>query len=298
MLSVVINNQARIASRHSDQINKVLAKHKIVKERIYLIDDANKLADCLESLKGSEKVIVGGGDGSILAAVNTFAGSKTALGVLPLGTGNNFAQVLETNPDPIVTLAALLESETTRSVHLGKANDTYFSSMTTVGVSAQLNKEIDDKLKSRYGVSAYAIEGVRQLKNHKSFTADIVVDGKSESFETHEIIIANTALKLPFNWNIDFELDREELLIVSLSKTASRIKQIQGLFKLINNTPDEDMMLETGKSIEITTKPEHRPYECDGEHIGDTPLKVSFEKDALTVIQPVTEAELSVQGND
>lgn len=284
MTEIIINLESRRARRFIKRIDQLLTASKFDKNRLHIIEDAKQLPATLKRANQANRVIVGGGDGSILAAVNTYAKSDVSLGILPLGTANNFSQVLGMNPDPLTALQDLLDAERSRRIHLGKANDTYFTSMTTIGISAVVNKEIDNKLKSRLGTGAYAVEGVRQLANHKSFRAHVNVDGAKESFTTHEIIVANTALNLPFNMNIDFELERDELLIVSLSKTASRIKQLSGLFKLMNKIDDDEMMVETGRAIEIKTEPKHRPFECDGEHIGDTPLSITLEKNALNVI--------------
>src|SRR5207302_4108826 len=46
------------------------------------------------SERGDELLVVGGGDGSISAAASALIGTKTVLGVLPLGTLNHFARDL------------------------------------------------------------------------------------------------------------------------------------------------------------------------------------------------------------
>src|SRR5262249_35231920 len=42
--------------------------------------------------RGFERVVVAGGDGTVHHAVRALAGTDTALGVLPVGTGNDFAK--------------------------------------------------------------------------------------------------------------------------------------------------------------------------------------------------------------
>ena len=46
------------------------------------------------SERGDELLVVGGGDGTISAAASALVGTKTVLGILPLGTLNHFARDL------------------------------------------------------------------------------------------------------------------------------------------------------------------------------------------------------------
>ena len=47
------------------------------------------------ALEGYDRVLIAGGDGSVHFAANGVAGSETALGILPVGTGNDIATSAE-----------------------------------------------------------------------------------------------------------------------------------------------------------------------------------------------------------
>lgn len=70
--------------------------------------DAERLAR-QAAADGADVVVTVGGDGTIHEAVNGLAGTGAALGVLPLGTGNDFAHALgmpDRLPDAVALLAA------------------------------------------------------------------------------------------------------------------------------------------------------------------------------------------------
>lgn len=56
-------------------------------------------------------IVIGGGDGSLSSAASLLGGTKTALGILPLGTMNLMARALGVPLEPAEAVRALLESE-------------------------------------------------------------------------------------------------------------------------------------------------------------------------------------------
>jgi diacylglycerol kinase family enzyme len=87
-----------------------------------------------------ERVIVGGGDGSMRTAAQILAGSDTALGVLPLGHYNHFARDLGLPLDVEGATAALLGGRVLR-VDLGDLSGRVFVNNSSVGVYVQLVRE-------------------------------------------------------------------------------------------------------------------------------------------------------------
>lgn len=94
---------------------------------------------------GARQVIVAGGDGSVHEAVNGImrSGEPAALGVIPIGTGNDFAKACAVSPhweDAAILLADRIRSETpVHYVDVGRMNDRFFANGVGIGFDAKVN---------------------------------------------------------------------------------------------------------------------------------------------------------------
>lgn len=117
---------------------------------VWPTENAQHMRQLIKHLKtaGVKKIAVAGGDGTVAAAVQELAYTKTTFGIIPLGTYNNFATALRLPQDTISALR-VLKGNTIRSVSLGKANGEYFTEAAGVGLFAD----------------ALALYGIGQNKN-------------------------------------------------------------------------------------------------------------------------------------
>lgn len=121
---------------------------------------------------GHRLVVVGGGDGTLSSAVGAFAYADAALGVLPLGTGNSFAQTL-TIPQDLGHALDIIAGGNVVDVDLGVVNEAYFSNVATIGLSANVARRTPRWLKRILGPAAYVVIGVVQTFQHNAFIATI-----------------------------------------------------------------------------------------------------------------------------
>lgn len=95
---------------------------------------------------GHRRLIVAGGDGSVHEAVNGImaGGGDGALGVIPTGTGNDFAKAASITLDweeATRRLARRIDDDTKpRSIDLGRMNDRYFANGAGIGLDAKVTK--------------------------------------------------------------------------------------------------------------------------------------------------------------
>jgi diacylglycerol kinase (ATP) len=95
---------------------------------------------------GIRKILVAGGDGSVHEAVNGIcrANSNTALGVIPVGTGNDFAKAAAIPlhwQDAASGLAERLKNKLpVRQVDVGKMNERFFANGAGIGFDAKINR--------------------------------------------------------------------------------------------------------------------------------------------------------------
>lgn len=114
--------------------------------------------------KGTDAVIVLGGDGTFNEAANGLAGTATALGVLPGGSTNVFARTIGMTNDPIEATGELLAALDPagpggiRSVGLGRVNSRWFLFHVGVGFDAAVVAQVERRsaLKKYLGHAYFA----------------------------------------------------------------------------------------------------------------------------------------------
>ena len=112
-------------------------------------------------------IVAGGGDGTInevfAAAYAAGLPPECSLGVLPLGTANDFAHAARV-PVPDLTAALQLAASTrARPIDLGLLNGRPFVNLVSGGFGSRVTVETDPKLKQRLGGLAYAITGISRF---------------------------------------------------------------------------------------------------------------------------------------
>lgn len=96
--------------------------------------------------EGATRIVVAGGDGSIHEAVNGILRSdlRAALGVIPTGTGNDFAKAcgIPLNWEHATALLTdrIAVDETPRKIDVGRFNDRYFANGAGVGFDAKVTR--------------------------------------------------------------------------------------------------------------------------------------------------------------
>jgi diacylglycerol kinase family enzyme len=98
--------------------------------------DACHLAEKAVSL-GFEMIIAVGGDGTVNEVARKIAGTKSVLGIIPIGSGNGLAREMKI---PLDSLAALkfLPMGSIRKIDTGFSNGHFFACTTGVGFDAHL----------------------------------------------------------------------------------------------------------------------------------------------------------------
>jgi lipid kinase YegS len=129
---------------------------------------------------GQTRIVAGGGDGSINEAVNALmsieADKRPALGILPLGTANDFATAAEVPFLPYEALKLALEGEAYK-VDVVRANERYFVNVASSGFGAQVVAETPPSLKNFLGGGAYTLSAVIKALNFTAHEGRLVAEG-------------------------------------------------------------------------------------------------------------------------
>lgn len=118
-----------------------------------------------------ERIIIGGGDGSLNEAVNTLMASQVnglSLGILPLGTANDFATACAIPQTPLAALELALTGEPI-PIDVIQANDRFFLNVASLGFGAVVTANTPVALKNFLGGGAYTLSGLVQALQFKPY---------------------------------------------------------------------------------------------------------------------------------
>lgn len=148
--------------------------------------------------EGTERIIVIGGDGMVHLAVGAVAGSPTVLGVVGVGTGNDFAAAVGLPRDPVAAIgAALAEPVAVDGVRVDAGEGAgsrahWAATVVTTGFSADVNERAE-RLRVPRGSSRYTVATLLELPGMRPRPSRIVVDGVEHEHDATLVAVANTS---------------------------------------------------------------------------------------------------------
>ena len=155
------------------------------------VGDEDTIDDVIrQQASNYDLVIVGGGDGTLNAAAPALVETGLPLGVLPLGTANDFARTVSI-PTDLQKAAEIIATGHMRDIDLGDVNGHLFFNVASIGFSAELAAELTEHAKKRWGVLGYAIVAARILLRSRLFTAYVDHDGTTEHIHTMQVSVGN-----------------------------------------------------------------------------------------------------------
>lgn len=283
---LVINLQSRQAQRYYEHLIKVLNNSHLRIHKVYKIKKGTNLDAIMRRVLKNKPdlIIVGGGDGTVSDVVDYLADTKIELGILPLGTTNNFARSLGI-PLDLHRAITCISNKPAKLVDLGSVNGDLFSNIAGVGLSAEIAANVDNALKRRYGRLAYAITGIKLLLRHRPF--HVTISSASENLkinvQTHQLIIANGKYHAGKEIAADAKPSSRELVIFKLGGT-SRLSLVWHLidFYVGKRHAVAQSSFFIAKNITLSTD---RPIaiELDGEAKEFTPASISIKPAAVLI---------------
>ena len=244
---------------------------------------------------GCDVVVVAGGDGTVNEAVNGLVGTQTALGVLPVGTGNMWAKQLGiptytlTNPLRLREAAAGLTEGIIHLVDVGQANKRYFLCWAGIGLDAQVTAEMEPRQRrtKRLGVLPYVVAAITVARDFQGVRTRVSLDGDIVRGHTLLILVSNIQqytgmLSVAREARMD-----DGLLDVFVFKGMGFQYAVRHLLKIVSrrHLQDPQVVHRQARRIEVWTE-WAIPVQVDGDPIGTTPITLKVVPRALRVLVP------------
>ncbi|MDJ0691725.1 MAG: methylglyoxal synthase [Xenococcaceae cyanobacterium MO_188.B32] len=252
-----------------------------------------KLAkDAIESQ--ADLIIASGGDGTVSTVSGALIGTDIPLGIIPRGTANAFSKALGIpfGFNPIQSACEVIIEGHTHTVDVSCCNGLPMILLAGLGLEAETIERADREAKDRWGVFAYIMAGIQQLKEQELFTTEIEVEGVVKKFHAGAVTIANaappTSVMAQGFGSVNL---KDGLLDVTIAAPTTDLETVTAMASLLGaalfKTPtnrDDIINLKT-KKIKVTTDPPQKVV-LDGEMIGTTPIEVECIPSGLTVLAP------------
>jgi YegS/Rv2252/BmrU family lipid kinase len=241
----------------------------------------NPRRDFRRGLSSRATVVVAGGDGTIAFVARALAGSRRRLGILPLGTYNNFARGLGI-PTNLRRALAVVRAGRTRSVTLGRINDRYFLEAAAIGIFGEAIL-LGEKAKDGALTSISRELGAVVKAQPFVFTTSGDFDGHGRSRSLVFTNTPSTGSRLP----IGTTEPTDPYLEMSVGVGESRSDLVGRLVAstIRDRHEDDDAISFQFRTLTITTKP-RMAVVADNERAGRTPATVQAVRGALRVIVP------------
>ena len=235
-------------------------------------------------------IITAGGDGTLNEVVNGVAGhaERICVGVLPLGTGNDFARSLNL-PSSIEANIDILLRRKTRPVDLVRVcssrRSRYFINVSAGGFSEVVDKKLTREVKKTWGPLAYLRSAAAALPNLHGYRAEIAFDRSRMRLDVYNIVVANgryVAGGLPIAPDADVS---DGLLDVVLIPThpAAKVALVAAEILLGKHLTDSAVVFRRAKKITVRSRP-RMWFNVDGELVGTVPAVFEVVPHALNFI--------------
>jgi diacylglycerol kinase (ATP) len=285
-LLVVVNPNASRAPEGLPGIEAWFARHG--RAEVMVAKQKQDLKRILET-KGTaaDRIVIGGGDGTLSKALPVLLELKKPVAVLPLGTANDFARTLGLSGDPVEAAKTALDGRE-HEIDLGLANGEPYLNVASVGVASQVIETQSKELKRRWRVFAYAISLLRAARDLRPFIVELDIDdAPSWSAPVYQVSVGNGryhggGLTVAEDAAIDDGL--LDLYVVypgTFWQLFACLTHLRfGLMK--PNVLDRH----TARKVTLRTR-RARPVDADGRLTGETPVEISLLRKGLTVMVPL-----------
>lgn len=237
---------------------------------------------------GATTVVAGGGDGTINEIATALAGLEAAhrpvLGIIPLGTANDFATSAGIPEEMENALRLAIVGKATL-VDIARVNkDRYFINMATGGFGTRITTETPEKLKSALGGVSYFIHGLMRMDTLKADSCEL--RGPDFSWQGDALVIgigngrqAGGGQRLcPYALINDGRL---ELSIVTSKEILPTL-----LNSVIGGDDDNPNIIRASLPWLEIHAPHEMTFNLDGEPLTGTSFRIEVMPDALSCRLP------------
>lgn len=241
-------------------------------------------------------IVAAGGDGTLNAVASQLLNQEIPMGILPLGTFNYVARVLNI-PLDLLEAAKVVGTGEARDSHVARINDHIYLNNASLGLYPLFIKkrELYNQKFGRFPLHAYTSGLDVLIRDRKELKLELEVDGTKYPVKTPLLFFGNNQLQLEeMKLKIAKCAELGEVAGVILAK-SDKATLFKTLFQLIRGNLEkaEDVYSFSGEQVAVYSKKSSLTIAIDGELMEiKTPLHFSVAKNALKIMVPYDSASV------
>jgi diacylglycerol kinase (ATP) len=292
--ALIVNTRSRSGERTFFEALDRLEELGVPLGATYAIRDPVRLPETVREVlhegSGYRLLVLGGGDGSVSSVVDFLAHHDVILGLLPLGTANDFARTLGI-PSDIEGACQTIAGGKVVDVDLGLAGDNYYVNVASVGLGVGATQALSPWLKQSAGPLAYPVAAIKAFLSHEPFSARLTFpDGDHEPVEYGRLLQVAVGNGRFYGGGMvvapESGIDDRSLDIYAIE--MGRHRDLIGVARYLKSGDfirSESVSHYCTERVRLETEPD-LSINIDGEVVAKTPQDFSMAHNALKVLVP------------
>ncbi|MGB3954473.1 MAG: diacylglycerol kinase family protein [Brooklawnia sp.] len=235
-------------------------------------------------------LVMMGGDGMASLGLNACAGSHVQLGVIPAGTGDDFARGVQIPRDPLKAAAAIASGHTRRIDLLlasgeiaGGVDQRYVGSVVSSGYDARVNERVN-RSRLNLGRASYASAVLLEIARLKPLNYRLTIDGEYHEVPAILVGVGNAGF-VGGGIHLCPKADPADgLLDITLIGPVSRWTLIRFFPLLFRGDFVHHPAITLLRGREVLLDGDGLVPMADGESLGEVPLRLTCEPKILEIL--------------
>lgn len=296
--AIIVNRQSGTVRSMGEEAARALLHGALAGTADILLVDGAEVEPTVRRILASgqaERIIVGGGDGTVASVAGLVAGTGLTMGILPLGTMNLMAKAVGMSGDLTEALEQLRHAEA-RDVDAARVGGRLFLHHVSVGLQPRIVR-----IREKLGYSSRLtkmLSGARALFSvllkSPSQRLSLEIDGRHSNIKAPALVVSNNIYE-DSAWLKQAKLD-EGLLGVYVLKPMSRLALLRLALDLLRGRWRDNLNIaeEQARSVQIAFS--RRRFgrlrrsmwaSIDGElSLLDLPITITSEPGVLSLLVP------------
>ena len=274
---IILNKIDKIIEMHEERDYQIvpfrISKNKGIKEALEIVDESYSY------------ILIAGGDGTVDILINAMKekGLNLPIGILPVGTANDFGKFINMPRDVEGALKKILSSEPV-AVDIGRVNQKYFINVASTGLFTDISQKTDVNLKNTIGKLAYYLKGIEELPNFRKLKVKITSKELTYDGDMYLLLVFNgqTAGNLKLATRADV---RDGFLDVIVIKAVPVYEILPLFIKILKGEHlDSEKVIYFKTNNVLIESDEDIVTDIDGEKGPGFPLRIECIKGGIKVL--------------